>query len=91
VEDADCGAGKGGGGNSMDVSPDGVDPAIELEQLRGKLAAEDEKFKGWKEENIRRKHNYVPFIMNLLTKLGEKGHLGTLLDQAEEKTRAKKK
>jgi hypothetical protein len=35
----------------------------ELSRLQGLLAAETEKFAAWKDENIRRRHNYVPFIM----------------------------
>ena len=62
-----------------------ADPATELENLRNKLAMEEEKFKSWREENIRRRHNYVPFIMNLLQGLGEKGHLTPLLQAAQAK------
>ncbi len=72
-------------GDAMDTAADNQDPAVELEDLRAKLAAEQEKFASWKEENIRRRHNYVPFIMQMLTTLGEKGQLGPLLQSATEK------
>ena len=72
-------------GDGMDTGADNADPATELENLRNKLAMEEEKFKSWREENIRRRHNYVPFIMNLLQGLGEKGHLTPLLQAAQAK------
>ncbi len=47
------------------------------------LAAEDEKFKSWKDENIRRRHNYVPFIMGMLKTLAARGHLVRLLEEGK--------
>lgn len=47
------------------------------------LAAEDDKFRSWKEENIRRRFNYVPFIMSMLKTLAARGHLVRLLEQGE--------
>ncbi len=72
-------------GAAMDTGADADDPQAELEQLRAKLAAEQEKFASWKEENIRRRHNYVPFIMQMLKTLGERGQLAPLLQQATDR------
>lgn len=57
----------------------------ELFELKQKLSSEDEKFRAWKEENIRRRHNYVPFLMNSLKKLAERGYLVPLMESAEKK------
>lgn len=36
----------------------------------------------WHAENVRRRHNYVPFVYNLLSVLASEGKLSPLIDKA---------
>jgi ubiquitin carboxyl-terminal hydrolase L5 len=51
-------------------------------ELQEKIKDEETKFENWKIENIRRKHNYVPFLFSLLQALAAKGELKGLVDTA---------
>ena len=55
------------------------------QRLGEDLLAEDNKYKKWMVENQRRKHNYVPFILNLLEKLADEQKLIPLMESAKEK------
>lgn len=54
-------------------------------KLEEDLKTENYKYEKWKLENERRKHNYIPFIFNLLEKLADQQKLMSLLDTAKEK------
>uniref|UniRef100_A0A667ZTY6 Ubiquitin carboxyl-terminal hydrolase n=1 Tax=Myripristis murdjan TaxID=586833 RepID=A0A667ZTY6_9TELE len=54
------------------------------------IEEENQKLKRYKIENIRRKHNYLPFIMELLKTLAEYQQLIPLVEKAKEKQSTKK-
>jgi len=58
----------------------------ELARLQLLISDEEKKMEKYKTENIRRKHNYIPFIMELLKILAKEGKLVQLYEQAKERS-----
>eukprot|EP00168_Porphyra_purpurea_P010540 TRINITY_DN2618_c0_g1_i1.p1 TRINITY_DN2618_c0_g1~~TRINITY_DN2618_c0_g1_i1.p1 ORF type:complete len:384 (-),score=129.18 TRINITY_DN2618_c0_g1_i1:786-1937(-) len=65
-------------------------PGDEEEEARlmDVLAAEDERLAGWTAESARRRHDYMPFLVETLKLLASKGELTALIDAAREQKRA---
>merc|ERR1740129_1253540 len=53
-----------------------------LNELQGLIANEDDKFAKWKKQNTRLRHNYIPFLLELLKKTSYNGLLPDLMEDA---------
>jgi len=56
-----------------------------IEEVQNSIVKEDIKFSNWKTENQRRKHNYIPFLFNLLKVLADQDLLIPLIGKAQQK------
>jgi ubiquitin carboxyl-terminal hydrolase L5 len=55
----------------------------DIESLKTKLAEPLKKKEGWRNENIRRRHDYVPFILTAMKHLAKKKKLVTAYEIAK--------
>ena len=55
---------------------------VSVHEWRDALERETERRAAWRDENIRRKHNYIPFIFNLLEACAERGALRPMIEKA---------
>jgi len=65
------------------------DQVVEMCNLRDNITVEDSKIEQARRENIRRRHNYMPFIVELLKILAKEGRLVPLVEEAQKKASAK--
>jgi len=56
-------------------------------QLKDEMEDDERKHASWRAENVRRRHNYIPFVLSLLRQLARKGHLQPMLDAEEIKAK----
>lgn len=57
----------------------------ELDRIEMLIEEEDEKIKRYQIENVRRKHNYLPLIVEILKILAKDGQLLPLYEKAKAK------
>ncbi|XP_072294617.1 ubiquitin carboxyl-terminal hydrolase isozyme L5 [Eucyclogobius newberryi] len=74
----------------MDTDQSSSFVSSEIAKYQLLIETENQKLQRYKIENIRRKHNYLPFIMELLKTLAEYQQLMPLVEKAKEKQSAKK-
>jgi ubiquitin carboxyl-terminal hydrolase L5 len=91
------GSAAGSGGGEGDGPPSGSEALVarlayvegEVVRLESALAMEEKKREGWRDENTRRRTDYVPFTFNLLKALADAQALQPLLDAAQANKKAK--
>lgn len=54
------------------------------DMLKAQILTEEQKRESWKNENVRRRHNYIPLIYNLIKTLAANGKLEKLRKDAKE-------
>ncbi|KAI8040786.1 ubiquitin carboxyl-terminal hydrolase isozyme L5 [Drosophila gunungcola] len=73
----------------LNPAPDAMDTEedrqTEISSLRTYIQYEIQKKKRYKVENVRRKHNYLPFIVELLKMLGNMGQLMPIYEKAKQR------
>lgn len=68
---------------------EGEDMDLEIQRVRLLIESENTKFERYRQEMARRRHNYLPFIVELLKILGEKKMLVPLYEKAKQRASEK--
>lgn len=68
------------------VTDDSDMKQLEINHLKDLIKEEELKQRRYKVENIRRRHNYLPLIMEILKTLGAEGSLSDLVQKARDKS-----
>ncbi|CAF0759508.1 unnamed protein product [Brachionus calyciflorus] len=71
-------------------SMDSDEMAIRIKELESLIEDEERKALAARKENVRRKHNYLPLIVELIKVLAEQGKLNTQIQSIADRQRAKK-
>eukprot|EP00483_Globobulimina_turgida_P005971 UN05981 len=66
------------------LSGDDPQSVMRVNELNELIKVEDVKREKWRRENIRRRHNYFPFILKLIGVLGKQNLLRDLTERAKE-------
>lgn len=82
-------------GSGLPITADGLQSFIDEEEakamsLQGCIMQEDSKMEKYRLENICRRHNYLPLIMEILKVLAKRGELVRLCEQVKRKKAADK-
>ena len=85
--------------NEMEISLQAIDKdkdkdeymriVREMNDVRNEVSVEMEKRERWRRENLRRKHSFIPFMMNLLKVLAEKKQLEPIVEKVKNVRREK--
>lgn len=73
--------------NALENLPSDNETAMHLQE---ELLAEEQKRESWKKENERRKHNYIPFCLELLKAIAASGKLPEISKKANENYASKR-
>ena len=72
------------------TSMDSDELSLRVNELKGLIEDEERKRQAHRKENVRRKHNYLPLIMELLKVLAEENKLVDQVKHISEKRKAKR-
>jgi ubiquitin carboxyl-terminal hydrolase L5 len=79
------------GNSAEELESQKLEQISEIQRLNESIIMEKHKFEQWKIENIRRRHNYIPFIVTLFQILAEEKYLPEMVERAKKEKNSKPK